>query len=362
MPVPPRLTKLRAAMADKELDAFLVSSPENREYLSGFTGTAGYLLISQHEALLATDFRYVEQAERQAPEFRVCRIEGRNWLSTLIHELSPRRIGFEGQRLTVIQYMQFKETIHANGNSTHPELVATSGLIESLRAVKEPAELKLIQEAIKVSDAAFNNVSATIRPGHTERQIAWELEKTMREMGADGASFDIIVGAGSNSAMPHHHPTDRPVQEGEPIVIDMGAKYAGYCSDLTRTIVLGHSDDVFRRIFDIVLAAQEIAIATVEAQMTGNEADALARQVIQQAGYSKNFGHGLGHGVGLEIHEYPGLGPQSTDTLENGMVFTIEPGIYLSGWGGVRIEDIVVLENGKAKTISEAYKLEKHGN
>ena len=349
-------------MTDKELDAFLVSSSENIEYLSGFTGTAGYLLISQQEALLATDFRYVEQAARQSPEFRVCRTDHNNWLTTLIGEISPRRVGFESQRLTVMQYMKFKDSIRASGNAVQPDLVATSGLVESLRAMKEPAELELIQKAIKVSDAAFNNVWPTIRPGHTERQIAWELEKTMREMGADGASFDIIVGAGSNGAMPHHHPTDRPVQEGEPIVIDMGARYSGYCSDLTRTIVLGHEDGNFRRIFDIVLAAQETAIATVEAQMTGKEADSLARQVIHQAGYSKNFGHGLGHGVGLEIHEYPGLGPQSTDTLENGMVFTIEPGIYLSGWGGVRIEDIVVMENGKARTISEAYKWKQNGH
>jgi Xaa-Pro aminopeptidase len=190
----------------------------------------------------------------------------------------------------------------------------------------------------------------------TEKEVAWRMEMAMREFGADGLSFDTIVASGPNGAMAHHMPSDRPIQAGEPIVIDMGAIADGYCSDITRTVVVGEPDETFNKIYDIVLGAQLTAINTVKAGMSGEDCDGLSRMVIAEAGYGDNFGHSLGHGVGLEVHESPRVGPNSPETLEPNMVFTVEPGIYLTGWGGVRIEDIVVLGDDGAKVLSKASK------
>jgi Xaa-Pro aminopeptidase len=192
----------------------------------------------------------------------------------------------------------------------------------------------------------------------TEAEVAWRIEMAVRSRGAESISFDTIVGSGPNAALPHHRAGDRVLQQREPVVIDMGARYMGYCSDLTRTVVLGQPDETFKKVYDTVLGAQLTAIETVQAGMTGAEADRLARTVIEEAGYGEMFGHSLGHGVGLEVHENPGVGATSSGRLEDGMVFTIEPGIYLSGWGGVRIEDVVVLENGRARVLSRARKNE----
>ena len=188
--------------------------------------------------------------------------------------------------------------------------------------------------------------------------MAWALEKAMREGGAESVSFDIIVGSGPNGALPHHRAGHKAIQEGEAVVIDMGARYQGYCSDLTRTIFVGEPDETFRRVYDTELRAQLTAEAEVRAGMTGKEVDAIARDIITEAGFGDSFGHSLGHGIGLAVHEHPGVGPKSEKPLEDGMVFTIEPGIYISGWGGIRIEDIVVLEDGRARVISRAKKLE----
>ena len=203
---------------------------------------------------------------------------------------------------------------------------------------------------------AMEAVCPTIRAGMTEREVAWRMEVAMRELGADGLSFDTIVAAGPNGAMAHHMPSDKVIVEGEPIVIDMGARVNGYCSDITRTVVVGEPDDTFRKIYDIVLGAQLTAINTVRAGMSGEECDELSRGVIVDAGYGDNFGHSLGHGVGLAVHENPRVSPTSADTLEPDMVFTVEPGIYLTGWGGIRIEDIVVLGENGATPLSKASK------
>ena len=192
----------------------------------------------------------------------------------------------------------------------------------------------------------------------TERQVAWELEKKMRDLGADGPSFPTIVGAGRNGALPHHRPDDTIIQDGDPVVIDMGSIYKGYCSDLTRTIFIGEPDDFFKKIYSIVLEAQTTAEKSIIKGITAGDADKIARDIISNSGYGDNFGHSLGHGVGLDVHESPVLGPRSTDILEDGMFFTVEPGIYISGWGGVRIEDIVTLENGSTKILSQAHKLD----
>ncbi|MBI2867566.1 MAG: aminopeptidase P family protein [Chloroflexi bacterium] len=358
-----RVQKLRAKLKEQGLDALLVSSPENRRYLSGFTGSAGNLIISESQQLIATDFRYWEQMGRQSPLFTLVKVTGdlESWLLEPLRALGVKRLGFEAATVTFALYQQMKEAVSKLGPEMKVELVPTQGVVESLRAYKEPEELAVMQRAIDLADAAFTHVSERLRPGMTERQVAWELEKHMKEHDADGPSFDIIVGSGPNAALPHHRVSDRQVQTGEPIVIDMGAKLDGYCSDLTRTVCIGKPDAQFRKVYDIVLGAQLTAIATVRAKMSGKEGDALARQVIERAGYGEQFGHGLGHGIGLAVHEDPRVSHLSTATLEDGMVFTIEPGIYIPGWGGVRIEDIVMLENGQARDLTRAPKRELVG-
>jgi Xaa-Pro aminopeptidase len=360
-----RLNNLRDSLKDKKLDSFLISDSANRGYISGFSGSAGYLLITQHNAILATDFRYIEQAGLQAPDFRTIRIaSGYAWLLELLQEVGAKTLGVESEDMSLAMYRNldkvFRESSIANNRKI--KLVPTSGLVEKLRVIKDSVELELLQSAITIADRALDAIAPTIKVGQTEREVAWHLEMAMREMGADGISFDTIVGSGPNGALPHHRPNDRQIQEGEPIVIDMGAKYHGYCSDMTRTIILGNSDETFRRVYDTVLGAQLTAIATIQTGMTGLEADALARQVIETAGYGDYFGHSLGHGVGLAVHEDPKVGPMSQDILEEGMIFTIEPGIYISGWGGVRIEDVVILEKTGARTLSRAIKSERIGS
>ena len=357
-----RLEKLRQKLAESQLDAMLISQDENRRYLSGFVGSAGYLLISQDKSLLATDSRYVEQAKGQAPDFEIIHTEGEpgKWFSKLILELGAKMLGFESNDLSFAAYRRLTEALsHPDFiGEERPQLIPTDGLAESLRAVKEEEELRLISQAIELTDAAFEHVSQRLQPGMTEKKIAWQLEKYIRENGGEKVSFELIVASGPNSALPHARPTERRLLEGEPIVIDMGAKVDGYCGDLTRTLCLGEPDETFKRVSDIVLGAQLTAIATLEVGMSGEQADRLARTVIEEAGYGEAFGHGLGHGLGLNVHEQPRLGRNSTDILAAGMVTTIEPGIYLPGWGGVRIEDVVVLEKGRAKVLSKASKKE----
>ena len=207
-----------------------------------------------------------------------------------------------------------------------------------------------------IADTAMEQVSEQIRPGMKEKDIAWLMEMTMRELGADSISFDTIVAAGSNGARPHHRAGDYVVQLGDPIVIDMGAKFEGYCSDMTRTFVVGEASDRFRLIYDTVLQAQLHAMELVRSGMTGSEIDGFARKVIDDAGFGETFGHSLGHGIGLQVHEFPRVGPNSTGVIEDGMVFSIEPGIYITGWGGVRIEDLIVMENGHARNLNNAHK------
>ncbi|HIE17676.1 MAG TPA: aminopeptidase P family protein [Dehalococcoidia bacterium] len=351
-----RLQKVRQNLASQKIDALVVSQPENRRYLSGFTGSAGWLVISHSEALLAVDFRYVEQARKEAPHFEVVQIKGdvTNWLPELFLELEGKRVGFEADHTSFATYQQLCKVI--SDSRYQMQLVPISGLVESLRAVKEPEELELIRQAARLADTAMEYARTLIRPDVTEKEIAWALEKYLREKGSETVPFDIIVASGPNSALPHARASNRAILEGEPVVVDIGARVNGYCSDLSRTFLLGCEDRTFSRIYDIVLGAQLTAIATINTSMNGNEADQLARTVIEQAGYGEAFGHGLGHGLGLSAHETPRLGPSSSDFLLEGMVFTVEPGIYLSNWGGVRIEDTVIIEDGKVQPLTTSQK------
>ena len=354
-----RLKRLRERMEEEDLEAMLVSSPENRRYFSGFAGSAGYLLITASDAVLATDFRYIEQAGRQAPGYRVERIAGKlDWFPKLVEAAGVSRVGFEADDVTVAQHEGLVKALDKADLSGKVSLTAASGSIGHLRASKFEGELDLLLRAIEITDRAFEEAALMVRAGTTEAEVAWVIEKSMREQGAEELAFNTIVGAGRNGALPHHRADETVIEDGDPVVIDMGAKYEGYCADLTRTIVVGEPDETFKRIYGTVLKAQLTAEQMVKPGMIGAEVDAISRDIIGEAGHGDHFGHGLGHGVGLAIHEAPTLGPNSEDTLENEMVFTIEPGIYLPEWGGVRIEDMVILENGCARILSKAPKLD----
>ncbi len=351
-----RIQKLRQRLGEKEIDGIFISQPESRCYLSGFDGSAGFLMVTQQDVILAADFRYIAQAKNQAPDYEVLTITGDmgNWFPQLVAELPMKRLGFEAGHLTFAQHWQLSDILKKG--KSRLRLVPTTGMVESLRAVKEPEEIELITRAAEISDAAMGYIQEKLCSGMTEEEAAWEIERFMREKGSQPMPFDAIVASGPNSALPHAKPSARVIQAGEPIVIDIGARVGGYCSDLSRTICLGAPDDTLKKIYDIVLGAQAAAIAILEEGMSGGEADQLARIVIEEAGYGEAFGHSLGHGVGLATHEPPGLGPNSSEKLADNMVFTIEPGIYLEGWGGVRIEDLVVMEKGRVREISKAKK------
>jgi Xaa-Pro aminopeptidase len=366
-----RIERLRTEMAKRELGGLFVSAPAedihhtigaNRRYLSGFTGSLGHLLITLDASYVAVDFRYYEQAEREAPEYQLFHAVGgmKKWLAELLGEakLGGKTLAFEAHGITYGTYATLREIVSEMPESDRPHLVSNEGIVESLRAIKEPEEIEALDRAVALGDAAFEHVAARIEPGWTEKQVAWEIEKYAREHGAEGLSFPTIVAAGPWGAMPHAQPRDEVVHEGDGVVIDMGVSLDGYASDLTRTVFVGKPDEQFRKIYDIVLAAQLTAEELVCSGMTGGDAHMIAHKVIEEAGYGENFGHGLGHGVGLQVHEKPGVGRTSTDVLEDGMVITVEPGIYLPGWGGIRIEDMGYLKDGKYVSFTKAPKLQ----
>ncbi len=349
-----RLEEFRCRLG--ELDVILISQATNRRYLTGFTGSAGFSLISRKEAVLAVDFRYVEQARAQSSDFEVCRIKGEfpEWFPGLISELGARHIGFESDHLTLTAYRQLVRAARKLPPKARPRLHPTRGLVESLRCIKEERETRLIEEAASLADSAVEYANAILQPGITGRELAWELERFLREKGSERLPFEIIVASGPNAALPHAPASERTILQGEPVVIDLGARVNGYCSDITRTICLGEPDETLARIYKIVQEAQRTALEKLRAGMGGEEAHQLAKEVIEQAGYGEAFGHGLGHGIGLDSHEKPRLGPNSTDILAEGMVFTLEPGIYLAGWGGVRIEDMVLLDKSGPRLLTRA--------
>lgn len=339
-----RLTRLREKLAEADLDALIVSQPENRRYLSGFTGSAGVLIISQQKALLATDFRYYTQVTEQAPAFELFKVGYKltDHLADLLNEAGAARVGFESEHLTVAENKRWHEA------APDVDWIPTSSLVEGLRAVKSAEEIEQIRVAVQVADEAFARVARQLEPGMTEQAVAWLLRAEMHSLGADGIAFESIVGSGPDGAKPHYRPGPKAIPAGVPIVIDMGAVVDGYNSDMTRTLFIGEPDARFREIYGLVLEAQARAEAQIRAGMNGVEADAVAREVIEAAGHADHFGHGLGHGVGLAVHEAPRLSfTASEEPLEPNMVVTIEPGVYLPDWGGVRIEDIgVVREDG----------------
>jgi Xaa-Pro aminopeptidase len=352
-----RLKVLQDNLRAQDVDALLITQIQNIRYLSDFTGDTGWMIISSAESLLCVDSRFTEQAEHetQGGSCKVLQLSGdvASWLLQTAAVGGISTLGFEPASVSFALY----QSLSNNAHNHKIKLVPLKDIVESQRAIKDQSELQSISSAVKLADELYEYTISIAKPGITEAELAWQMEKYARENGSELIPFEFIVASGPNSAMPHARPSHRKIQAGEPITIDIGTRISGYCSDFTRTICLEKFDDTFRKIYDIVLAAQLNAIASIKPGLTGKEADATARLIIEKADYGKNFGHGLGHGLGLMIHELPGLGPMSTGILAEGMVFTVEPGVYLPGWGGVRIEDTVVLENGKVRTLSKANKV-----
>ncbi|TDH50475.1 aminopeptidase P family protein [Mycobacterium eburneum] len=339
-----RRDNLRARLQAAELDAMLVSDLTNVRYLSGFTGSNAALLVfaDDRPPVLATDGRYRTQAAQQAPDLEVAieRACGRH-LVARADAAGVGRLGFESHVLTVDGF----EALTAEVDPATTELVRAAGTVEALREVKDAGELALLRLACEAADAALTDLldRGGLRPGRTEREVGRELEALMLDHGADGASFETIVAAGANSAIPHHRPTDAVLAAGDFVKIDFGALVAGYHSDMTRTFILGPAADWQRDVYRLVATAQRAGRDALAAGADLAEVDGAARRVIADAGHGERFGHGLGHGVGLEIHEAPGINAKAAGTLLAGSVVTVEPGVYLPERGGVRIEDTLVV-------------------
>lgn len=339
------MDRISEQLQEKGIDALLVTNSYNRRYISGFTGTSGLCLLASSVRELLTDFRYVEQALEQtkANGFTVVR-HGADMLATVAEQVAKygvKKLGFEKNDVSYAMYEQLCAAM------PDIELLPVSGMIEEMRLIKTAREIAIIQEAADIADRAFTHMLDFIKPGRTELEVSNELEFFMRGQGATSSSFDIIVASGVRSALPHGVASEKIIEKGDMITLDFGAYYNGYCSDITRTIAVGEPGEKMREIYEIVLKAQLHGVAHVKAGMTGKEADALTRDIITAAGYGPQFGHSTGHGIGLEIHEAPGLSFRNDAVLRPGMVVTVEPGIYLEGIGGVRIEDdVVITESG----------------
>jgi len=354
-----RVETLRGTFQDLGIDTFWIIQPENRRYLSGFkapdgqlTESSGSLLITLHEALLITDSRYTTQAEQEVHGFEVVTQKGgfAEELSETLKRLGTKRLGFEGGYLVWEIFQNVKENL--SRQSLPIGLVPLRGIVEELRQIKEPAEVEILRKSAVLMGYVLGQVIAGLEPGQSEREVAWRIETLIREQGADEASFPPIVASGPNSALPHATPTERVLREGEPVILDVGAKLDGYCSDMTRTVFLGEPSGDFKEIYGTVREAQISAFKSVKPGMKTTEADFVARDHIAKAGYGAYFGHSLGHGIGLAPHETPALAPLKPKALREGMVFTIEPGIYLPGKGGVRLEEMVLLGVDGAELIT----------
>lgn len=355
-----RISAVRKKLAEKSLDALLVSVQENRYYLSGFTGedsqfdeTAGVLIIGSERLVLATDGRFDTQARDEADGFEVVVYKKglEQELPAIAAAMKLSRIGFESVRVSHKNHAAYAEAL--GGGKPAATLIPTENMVEDLRKIKSEDEIQRTVDALRLAEAAFSTVLSTLRPGMTEKAVAWSMEKTMRELGAQGLSFPVIVASGPNSALPHAIPSDRQIQPGEPILFDWGVRLEAYCSDTTRTVVLGTPDDTFHKVFATVVEARDKAIAAICHGASGTAVDKIAREHIDKNGFADKFSHSLGHGTGLAIHEAPRLSPIRDDRLASGMIVTVEPGIYLPGWGGIRMENQVVVTEHGARVLND---------
>ncbi|WP_028548794.1 M24 family metallopeptidase [Paenibacillus sp. UNC451MF] len=347
-----RIERLRTVLQEQGLKALLITNAVNRLYMTGFTGSSGIVLISETKAYLLTDFRYMTQAPAQATAFEVVE-HAPNPMETardLLTKQGISKVGFEQNDMT---YGAYQTTAKALSGI---ELAATDGIVEKLRVIKDESEIAVLQEAADLADRTFTHILNFLKPGAKEADIALEMEMFVRKNGAASTSFETIVASGERSALPHGKASDRILQADEFVTLDYGAYYKRYCSDITRTVVVGKPTDKHKEIYNIVLEAQMTALDKIKPGMTGKEADAVARDIIQRYGYGDYFGHGTGHGLGMEVHEAPRLSKNGETVLTPGMVVTVEPGIYLPGFGGVRIEDDIVVTDTGIKILTHSSK------
>ncbi|RKJ62060.1 aminopeptidase P family protein [Butyricicoccus sp. 1XD8-22] len=340
-----KLDKLRKSLEEQNVDALIITNEHNRRYITGFTGTAGIAIVSKNDAVFITDFRYMEQAKKQIIDFRIVQHKKQiiDEVADQVVEMGIKSLGFEKDTVTYSLFEEFQAKIQA-------DLIPLSGLIEKIRLIKTNEEINIIKVACEIADNAFTHILNFIKPGVTELEVSNELEFFMRKQGATSTSFDTIVASGTRSALPHGVATDKVIEKGDFVTLDFGAIYNGYVSDITRTIAVGNPSQQLIEVYETVLESQMLALEKVGPGMSGKEADAVARDYLTSKGYGEAFGHSTGHGIGLEIHEGPALSFRSDTILKPNMVVTIEPGVYLPGIGGVRIEDdILITESGNER-------------
>ncbi|MFO8068434.1 MAG: Xaa-Pro peptidase family protein [Alkalibacterium sp.] len=343
-----RVEDIQQTMKNQKVEALLITSPYNLRYAAGFTGSTGLSVVTQDKAYFVTDFRYTEQAAEQAVGFEIIKNTGSIYdeVKTIVEKENIEVLSFEKDFVTYSTFEKISDLLDC-------ELKPSSGLLESLREIKDEKEIETIQQAIKITEHAFEEILGFIKPGVTEIEVANKLDFMMREQGATGVSFDTIVASGKRSAMPHGVASEKQIEQGDMITMDFGCYYKGYVSDMTRTISLGDPGEELKKIHQIVLDAQLKVNEKAKAGVTGKELDAVARDYITEKGYGEAFGHSTGHGIGLEVHETPGINYRNEKPLVEGNVITNEPGIYIPGLGGVRIEDdLVITKNGNRNLMS----------
>ena len=346
-----RLAALRSFMDDKKVNVFIIKNPVNLHYFSGFRGDSSVLIISHKRSILVTDGRYMEQAAKEAPKFEIVRQEEGLWkkVCETLNEIGLRSIGVEGNYITVNEFNHIKEQAS--------KLRLTPLIPDTIRQVKDETEIANIERACEIADKAFDDIVKFIKPGLREYEVAARLEQTMRQLGSEKPAFDTIVASGIRSSMPHGRATDKVIRAGEFVTMDFGAIYNGYNSDITRTVFVGRPNEKHQRLYSAVLRAQYLGLKTIKAGLLGKDIDAVVRADLEQEGFAQFFSHGLGHGVGLEIHEEPRLSKTSTsEALKSGMIVTDEPGVYIADFGGVRIEDTVLVTDSEARPLTKSPK------
>ncbi|WP_129127716.1 M24 family metallopeptidase [Geomonas oryzae] len=346
-----RIPAARECLKRFNADLLLVTNLSNIRYLTGFTGSEALLILSPEDGWFLTDSRYTSQAGAEVTGAKVIEFSSRmDGLVERLQELRPARVAFEAGSTTVAFYQELC------GKTPGIEYLPADAELAGLRTVKDAGELAILEQVAAIASEALLETVARLKPGMTEAEVAWMLEVAMREKGAEGKSFDFIVASGERGALPHGRASEKKLAAGELVTIDYGAIYRGYCSDETVTVCLGEPDAKKREVYETVLAAQRAAMEAVHPGMSFKDLDVKARDLIAGKGYGAYFGHGLGHGVGIDIHEHPAASPRSKHVIQEGMVFTIEPGIYIPEWGGVRIEDTVVVEKNGCRPITRVPK------
>ncbi len=343
-----RLNRLQGELVKRSLDGIIITNKYNLAYVTGFYGTFGYAIITQNDAFLITDSRYIEEANKQAEHFKAIKLKDNLYeeINLIIQKYQIKTLGFEDLD---ISYYKYKQLVEKTNKVT---LIPIGEIFNDFKKIKDSEEIIKIKNAIKIADRAFSHILKIVRPGITEKEIALEIEFYMKKQGASALSFDTVVVSGLRSSLPHGQPTNKKIKKGDIITLDFGCIFEGYCSDITRTIAVGTISKELKDIYNIVLQAQLKALENIRPGLLAKDIDKIARDVIASHGYANYFGHALGHGVGTEVHEQPRISPKNQEVLKPGMIITIEPGIYVEGLGGVRIEDMVLITEDSIENLT----------